>query len=102
MRYPPFSDIISIGISGTNEKEVIEVSHKFYDILKEDIGNTELFSPIPAPISKIKNNYRWRILIKTKFDDDIIYIINNALDEFEKMKYDSVRVIIDVNPNNMT
>jgi len=86
---------------GENEKEVIEISHKLYDILQEDISSQELYSPIPSPISKIKNNYRWRMIIKTKFSDNIIYILNNMLDEFEKMKNTKVRVIVDVNPNNM-
>lgn len=61
-----------------------------------------LYSPVPSPIDKIKNKYRWRIIIKCKFDDTIINLMNDIQEEFFKTKkIESTRLIIDLNPNNM-
>ena len=61
-----------------------------------------LYSPVPAPIDKIKNKYRWRIIVKCKFDDTIINLMNDVQEEFfNTKKQESTRIIIDLNPNNM-
>ena len=105
LKYPPFCDIILIGISSTDEKEVKDLSNMVFDYLKQNIEKDNLkakaFSAVPAPISKIKNKYRWRIIIKCYFDDNIINLINNMLIEYENLKLKNSRVIIDVNPNNL-
>jgi len=102
LSYPPFSDIILIGIIGIKESEVIETSQKLFENLSKKLElNLEIFPAIPAPINKIKNNYRWRIIIKHKFDEKIISIINQMLDEFDNLKLKNTRVWVDVNPNNM-
>ena len=61
-----------------------------------------LYSPVPSPIDKIKNKYRWRIIVKCKFDDTIINLMNDVQEEFfNTKKQESTRIIIDLNPNNM-
>ena len=57
--------------------------------------------PVPAPITKINNEYRWRILIKDNIDDVKIQQINAIMNSYYKEKDDSVKVSIDINPNNM-
>ena len=61
-----------------------------------------LYSPVPSPIDKIKNKYRWRIIIKCKFDNTIINLVNQTLEAFLNIKKsESARIIADLNPNNM-
>ena len=62
----------------------------------------QIMPPLPAPIDKIKYRYRWRIIAKCKLNSKIITIINDALDEYYKQKFKKTRVIVDVNPNNMS
>ena len=105
LKYPPFCDIILIGISSTNEKEIIDVSKNLHKYLKERLKKENigmiLYSPVPAPIDKIKNKIRWRIIIKCKLDDTIINLINNMLEEYYKLKAKNTSVSISVNPNDM-
>ncbi len=106
MKYPPFCDIIMLGVTSENEIEVQKISNLLYDFFKQKIlkenAKILLYKPVPSPIEKIKNKYRWRIIIKCKFGNDIIMLVNDALNEFSKMKKrDSSKVIIDLNPNNM-
>ena len=56
---------------------------------------------MPAPISKINDNYRWRVLLKSKVSDDIINTINFCLDNFEDKKSKDTKLSFDINPNNM-
>lgn len=106
MKYPPFCDIIMLGVTSEDEIEVKKISNLLYNFFKEKIlkenAKILLYKPVPSPIEKIKNKYRWRIIIKCKFGNDIIMLVNDALNEFSKMKKkDSSKVIIDLNPNNM-
>ena len=105
LKYPPFCDIIVMGITSTEEVEVIKVSEKLHEYLKrrvihENIGIL-LYRPVPSPIDKIKNKYRWRIIIKCKLTDDIITLMNDTLSYFQTMKATHTSVLIDLNPNNM-
>src|SRR5699024_884731 len=71
LKYPPFCDIILIGFTSNNEKEVMEAANKLHEYLKNRVINENigiiLYKALPSPIDKIKNKYRWRILIKCKF-----------------------------------
>ena len=101
LKYPPFCDIILFGITGQNQKEVMDVSSFLYEKLKKYDIDGLLLKPMPAPIDKIKNKYRWRMILKTHLNDEIINIINDVLNEFYEQKFNNTRVVVDVNPNNL-
>ena len=60
-----------------------------------------LYKPVPSPIDKIKNKFRWRIIIKCRFGEDIIGTINECIEQVFNGKNRNVSMIVDVNPNNM-
>ncbi len=107
--YPPFINLISILIYGDNISKVKEKSHKLYDIIKTYMLNNHidiskfLIGPNPAPIEKIKRNYRWNILIKAKDDEmeGLKRLIHRVciLDE-EKIK-EGIKFSIDINPQTI-
>lgn len=104
LKYPPFCDIIVIGISGEKEDEVKKQAELLYKQLYAKIKrcniNLALYSPRPAPIDKIKNKYRWRIILKGNFDEPI----NNMMGEVLKEVYakgNKARIVVDVNPSSM-
>ena len=103
LKYPPFCDIIVIGFSGTKEQEVIKQAKKIHKYLKTRIISEKigvlLYSPVPAPIDKIKNKYRWRMIIKCLYNEQINNLLQDALKENECRK--EIRQIIEINPSNM-
>ena len=108
LRYPPFCDIILIGISSKSKKELETISNKIYQDLKEKIKTEKLqillYKPVPAPIDRIKNKYRWRIIVKCKINEQITNSLNNTIDKINKLNkntQNSTRIIVDVNPTNM-
>ena len=105
LKYPPFCDIILMGFSSENKKEVEKIANSIHLYLKNRVINENigiiLYKAIPSPIDRIKNKYRWRILIKCKFSEEIIDLLNDALEYSKKLKAKETRITIDLNPNNM-
>lgn len=104
LKYPPFCDIIVIGISGQDKYEVENTSQTLYTNLvskiKQHNMNLLIYSPRPAPIDKIKNKYRFRIIIKGEFNDRVNEYIWGSLKELYLIG-NKERIIIDINPNSM-
>ena len=98
LNFPPFCDIIIGVIMGTNENVVIQDAKHFYEIFKEEF---ETYAPVPAPISKINENYRYRVLIKAKVTDEVIERLNICLEKFETVKNKDNKLNFDINPNSM-
>ena len=104
LKYPPFCDIIVVGISGENQKEVEQISQNLYTKLDEKMKKLEtdlvLYSPRPAPIDKIKNKYRFRLIIKGTFNDVANNMIQEVLEDVYKTG-NKIRIVVDVNPSSM-
>ncbi len=98
LNYPPFCDIIVCVLSGIDEKIIERCANDLYELLKLSF---EVYRPVAAPISKINDNYRWRLLIKTNANDENINILKDCLDKFYKIKNENVTLNLDINPNNM-
>lgn len=109
LKYPPFCDIIVISFNSISETEINKVSNQVYDYLNKKINNNSnedeqnfrIFKPMPSPIDKIQNRYRWRIIIKGRIDEELNKILNECLKEFYNENNKNTRISIDVNPNNM-
>lgn len=105
LKYPPFCDIILIGVTSNNEKKVIDTSKKIHQYLKKRLIEENfaiiLYPPVSAPVDRIKNKYRWRIIIKCKIDDKIIGLIDDMQKEYSKMNLQDTRIVVDLNPNSL-
>ena len=103
LKYPPFCDIILIGFNSLSEKELIDASTKIYNYLKNNLDGQEfnVLKPMPSPIDKIQNRYRWRIIIKGNMTEAANNVLNTCLRKFYNSNYKNTRVSVDVNPNNM-
>lgn len=101
MWYPPFSKIIAVLFSGENNDRVSDASRLFVEAMgdmTEITQNIQVLGPIPSALSKIKNKYRWQILIKCVNDDTLNPILKCAQEKC-RMEFADVSVIIDKNPN---
>ena len=104
LKYPPFCDIIVIGFSGEDQNEISNVITFVYNLLKKNLEKYDIrvFTPMPAPIDKIKNKYRWRIVAKGNVSDEITIVINKCMKKFyESGIGKKTNIAVDVNPNNM-
>lgn len=99
LNYPPFCDIILMKFTGKNEENLKKYSNKIYNNLKKNINESEaiIYRPVPSPIDKIKNSYRWRLIIKGKVNLKLLEKIEKSTCLDNK----DVSLIVDINPNNM-
>ena len=104
LKYPPFCDIILISFNGLNEYNIKNISNEMYKKLLEKLNQEEfkIFRPMPSPIDKIQNRYRWRIIIKGNITVEANEILNQTLKEIYSKNIKDIRISIDVNPNNMS
>ena len=87
----------------TNENEVKQIAEKTYQYFRK-IFNTEGFNvlkPMPSPIDKIQNRFRWRIIIKGNMNEQANGVLNDLLKEIYSENYKNTKVSVDVNPNSM-
>ena len=103
LKYPPFCDIIVIGFNSIDEQEIKKVSNIAYGFINSNLNQEEfkVFKPMPSPIDKIQNKYRWRIIIKGNMNEKANETLNKLLKELYEKDYKKTKITIDVNPNNM-
>lgn len=85
--YPPFCDMLSVLISGSDEKNAMQAARFFKKNLAEIESvceKSKILGPIPDYISKIKNKYRFKMIIKCDSFVNIAPIISDALDACRK------------------
>ena len=103
LKYPPFCDIIVIGFNGLDETEIKKISNKSYEYLINNLNNQEfkIFKPMPSPIDKIQNKFRWRIIIKGNMNEQANEVLNDLLKDIYSKNFKNTKIVVDVNPNSM-
>ena len=104
MEYPPFCDIVCILVAGDNEEEAEVEMLGIGEMLKKaeatDENIIKIIGPAPAPIQKIKNKYRFRVVIKAKKSESILPLLAEINAQHDKMRTGNI-LTIDINPTNM-
>jgi primosomal protein N' (replication factor Y) len=103
LKYPPFCDIILIRLVGKNISEIQNVSQRMYMVLDKVLDKTQvvLYKPVPSPVDKIQNKYRWRIILKGKVNGKLLDCIKYSMKEEFTGKIKDTTITVDINPNNM-
>ena len=103
LNYPPFCDIIMINFVGTDLNEINKISNIVYKKIElNNTNNLKIFKPVPAPIDKINNKFRWRIIIKCKISNRIIDIVSLGITDEKISKSKNTKITVDINPNTMS
>ena len=98
-KLPPFSRLIAIIISSTEK----ELSYRGAQEIKNKLiilNRLEIMGPVESPISRVKKQYRSRLLIRFKNSELLQKKIANLL---ENLKISSkIKLTVDVDPINFT
>ena len=104
LKYPPFSRLARILISGKNQDNVLSVASQVGAKLKTDNKIYEILGPTAAPIEKIREHWRYHMIIKSTQNSasGIHTFIHQKLgvNIFER-EFKGVRVQIDMDPVSM-
>ena len=94
--WPPFIKLISITLSGKNEKMVISQSEKLAEKLDGITGLTVL-GPVPKVASYLAGKYRWQILLKLK-EGDFPVVRAELLRIADSHRKKDINIIFDADP----
>ena len=100
LEYPPFSDILSFNFSSKKEELLIKTVQNIGEEIKDKLQNSNIsiLGPCPCGISKIKEQYRWQIVLKGKITVDFAKEMKIFIYNLMKNVYNDIRVSIDINP----
>lgn len=91
-----------MNFNSLSEQEIEQTSQWMYKKLKNSLEEQfKVFKPMPAPIDKIQNRLRYRIIIKGNMTEEANEILNQVLKKIYSKNLKTTRITIDVNPNNM-
>lgn len=100
--YPPFHFLIKIVVSGDDEKGIIQ---RLQDIMERARFNAEnkaipveFMGPVPAPIGRLKSQFRWQLFIKGP-DRKLLHTV--LMDTIDEATFGSGGLSIDVDPISM-
>lgn len=101
--YPPFTRLIEVMVKHTDKKTASDAAHQLTDVLRTRLKNVKTLGPEPPMISKIRNQFLMRTLIKIPRGlgelPQIKAIILASMEQLVKEKpFRNVRVIVDVDP----
>lgn len=103
--YPPYVRLVAVHVRGEDELEVSRCATQLTTALRGYAAgknmDVEILGPGPAPIDRIKNIFRWQLLIKSSVLDQL-----HTACEYIRFAHNEVctrkcRVILDVDPETM-
>ena len=92
-RYPPFADLYTLTITGSEEHRVIAAACALRDALRHESEKeplrtleTEVLGPAGAPVVKVNNRYRYCVYLCARSDASLRRIVSDYLRAFYARK----------------
>ncbi len=101
MNYPPFFHVFCVLIVSQDEKKTIMTLFKLLEIMNfyNRKGLFEILGPSPAVISKIKNKFRWKLIIKSIDEEKLKSFVFYCVDKLkEKEDLGGLQFNLTMNP----
>jgi primosomal protein N' (replication factor Y) len=106
LNYPPFSRLVCLRLEGLKVEEVEAKARTLAATLHDKLAKNpaireavEILGPAPAPIEKLRNRYRWQLLLKGRKTLTLLELAKHARATLPRSR--SVRLHVDVDPYNM-
>ncbi len=104
MTYPPYCDLCAVYTQSVFKEEaqkaIKQIFGKIREMISNDYGDIKviILGPSPSGIVKVNNRYRFRMMVKCKYNKRFREMLKNAINI--KTQKD-VTVSVDVNPENL-
>ena len=92
---PPFGRLSSLVLSGRDNTEILSFCRKLLHSAPKH-SSLMIMGPVPAPLSRLKNQFRWRFLLKHPKGFAIQAFIRHWFAQTTKPA--SVRLMVDIDP----
>ena len=107
LTFPPFCDIALLTVTGAYETELLRATTMMAQMVKEmcegDYKDVTLvtFGPFEAPVYRVDNKYRMRMVLKCKLTRRTLAMLAELLSTFGQRVSKKVTLSIDLNPSNL-
>ncbi len=92
--WPPFGQLAAILLDGIDETKVRQAGQQLAQSAPAD-SRIRVLGPVPAPLSKLRGQYRYRLLVKAERGIHLQKTLRNWLGG---KRFSGVRIKLDVNP----
>ena len=107
LKYPPFGKLTSVRITGLDQTQVERIANEFVrraNNLKDfrtPYGDIQILGPTPSAIPKLKNQFRYHVLIKVPQADLNTTFISEMSQDKQQWVPRGVKIQFDIDPINM-
>ncbi len=101
--YPPFARLVNIRLSGRSDGRVQQAARTIATFLRQCLAgdDVELLGPAPAPLAKLRDRYRWQMLLRSHHPALLHKLCCQLLKEQSSLCPATIRLGLDVDPENM-
>src|SRR5690625_3781943 len=100
--YPPYMFILLITVTHPNEFKANELAHEIRQYIDRHRGQqTTVLGPSPSPLARIKNKYRFQLMMKYRQESHIYDYIGRLSEVFKEALNQDAQIIIDFNPQHI-
>ncbi len=97
--YPPYVFLVLITITHENEQKVFSVSQQIRSKLEQRLyAGSFILGPSPSPVARVKNRYRYQLMVKYRNEPHLQQYINEILEDFQDERRKDLQILIDFNP----
>lgn len=98
LRYPPFAAFANVLVRAEKQEEALRMSTQLGHVLIPCPEGVRVIGPAEAPVLRLKNEFRYQVLIKAAKRSLLRRILNDLRNYAEKEKWPATALIIDVDP----
>jgi len=100
--FPPFLRMINLKITGSNEGKVQAVATQVAQMCHAaKATGVQILGPAPAPIDRIRDRYRWQILLKGTESVSLHRVCALVVAKSATLTKRDIRIAVDVDPESM-
>ena len=101
--YPPFVRLANVVFSGTTEGAVATLAETGAEwiralIVRKQLDGLTVVGPAPCPIERIKNRWRWHVLVKSESVGELTRVGRFFMERFQVVGEGELRVTFDRDP----
>ncbi len=107
LSFPPFCDIAALTVTALNEDDGFNSANVMLEYIKSLISKEyndvpiQIFGPFEAPLFKLSEKYRVRLVIKTKNTKRFRAMMRTALQRFGSGMPKNITASLDINPTSI-
>jgi primosomal protein N' (replication factor Y) len=102
MHYPPFVALASVLVRSTKQEKAIQWSRRIEAFFEsQKIPEIKILGPAAAPLARLKGEYRFHFLLKSRRRASLHQILSRCLAFCTEKEIPDRAVLIDVDPMNL-